>query len=605
MVSRFPGAVWLALGILLAATLLAACGETHAAPVAPLPRATPLPSPVPSPTHAVKRPRHHRVKHHVIRRRHHHHRRARSGVKPRRTRHLHVSHLHFSGRPYRIGDLFGVGTYAATRFPGLAAPAMTRARQTGADWVREEFTANDLHLGTHRPYEWWRTDHTVRTERKLGFHILGLLDYNNTFDHKHTNGWMPSWNLKPYIHDYLLYVRAIVLHYRGQITAWQIWNEPDLHEFWAPKPNARAYAHLLTASYKLIKRLEPKAIVVMAGPSGADHHGVAYIKAVVRAGGRFDVAAIQPYRPVPDFGLLAEIRQIQKIHKRIWFTEMGWAGDTSCWSTCGLPDSQADRLARMYVVAALGHVRRVFWYDLRNDGDGPHFEGHFGLLEQDLAAKPAYVAYGVSHFFLNNATITGIDHVTHQIAVLRIRKAGHSYFVVWNNSYDDYGLTVPWKQATDTNVLDWEGNVIASGTGTEVGFMIPPRSVVYIAPASLRPATDWLGPVSLAGIRIKEPRLHWPHPLPKHAGSNRTKRKHHHKQPRHRKSHTPTPVSTKSPKHPSPTPSPTPTTAPAPTATPTPTPTPTPSPSPTPTLRPKPSTTPTALVEEPTVSPTP
>ncbi|HEV3312677.1 MAG TPA: hypothetical protein VG815_19360, partial [Chloroflexota bacterium] len=89
--------------------------------------------------------------------------------------------LKFHGHPYDIGDLFGLGTYAALRYPGLARPALHRVHLTGVDWVREEFTANRLHLATNDPYQWWRTDSVVRQETRLGLHILGLLDYNNTF----------------------------------------------------------------------------------------------------------------------------------------------------------------------------------------------------------------------------------------------------------------------------------------------------------------------------------------------------------------------------------------------------------------------------------------
>jgi Glycosyl hydrolase catalytic core len=409
----------------------------------------------------------------------------------------------FHGRQFDVGDLFGLGTYAAMRYPGIARPALYRAHLTGADWVREEFTADRLHLGTNAPYQWWRTNAVVGLERRFGFHILGLLDYNNTFG-PHTHGFMPHWTLRRYVADFVRYVQAIVKHYHNSIHAWQIWNEPDLNRFWSPRANPEDYAHLLTASYRAIKAIDRHATVVLGGPAGTDQHPLRFIWRVVSAGGKFDVVSIQPYRDAPDMQLLHEVVSLRRYHKPVWFTEMGWAGGRLCVATCGDVDSQADRLARLYVVSVLGHVQHVFWYDLRDDGTGPGFEDHFGILDSTLAAKPAFLAYELSHFYLNRARFLGVDELQPEVYVFELRKRGVTYYLLLSNRLGACILSIPWRGSIPALALDWAGREVSQSKHQMLQLVASPRSILYLVPQTFIPKT-----YMPAGVRLENYRIHF------------------------------------------------------------------------------------------------
>ncbi len=372
------------------------------------------------------------------------------------------------------------------RYPDLSQPAVYRAWRTGVDWVREEFTADRLHRYTRGTYHWARYDRVVYKERHAGFHILGLLDYNNTWDGR-DHAYMPHYLMPKLISDFAQYVYAIVRHYRGVIQDWQIWNEPDLHQFWHPYPNPVDYAHLLARAYEAVKQANPNATVVLGGPSGADPHPLTFIHDVAAAGGKFDVVSVQPYEDVPDLRLLSEVRALKAYRKPIWFTEMGWAGETSCENVCGTEGSQADRLARLYVVAAYAGVQRVFWYDLRDDGTGALFEDHFGLLEHDFAAKPAYVAYEVSLYYLNRAWLGGVDVLGPQVFAFQLWNHGHRFVVIWNNQLTSYRLRIPWRDGP-ARVLNWSGQQVGGDYRGVVGLTVYPRSILYIAPDHMVPA---------------------------------------------------------------------------------------------------------------------
>jgi len=165
---------------------------------------------------------------------------------------------------HRIHDVFGVGAFVTQRSNGVSRLVVGRAGLLGARWVREEFTATRLHSGSDSPYYWAPFDRVVREERKAGLHILGLLDYSNSWGYAN-HGWMPHADMRRLSADFAHYAYAVAHHYRGQIDFWQVWNEPNLKVFWHPAPNPGDYAQLVNAAYPAIKRGNPRARVVLAG----------------------------------------------------------------------------------------------------------------------------------------------------------------------------------------------------------------------------------------------------------------------------------------------------------------------------------------------------
>jgi len=56
------------------------------------------------------------------------------------------------------------------------------------------------------------------------------------------------------------YVLALARHFKGRITHWEIWNEPDIIHFWYPgKPDAAALAELVKMTGRLIRSVIPDA----------------------------------------------------------------------------------------------------------------------------------------------------------------------------------------------------------------------------------------------------------------------------------------------------------------------------------------------------------
>jgi polysaccharide biosynthesis protein PslG len=198
------------------------------------------------------------------------------------------------------------------------------------------------------------------------------------------------------------------------ITAYQVWNEPNLPPYDPPKPNPKRYVKLLAATAKGIRSADPRAEIVGAGLPDSRMSRPSlfkYITKVYRLGGKrhFDTLAINPYARSPAAVLrkLTRARQIMRRfgHSRgnLWATEIGWAdaGPRSA-QTVG-SKGQAKRISK--TIAALHKRRKAlrlrgFVYYSWTDGrpyskrTGDFWGLHTGLLRLNGKSKPAFKAFG-------------------------------------------------------------------------------------------------------------------------------------------------------------------------------------------------------------------
>ena len=195
------------------------------------------------------------------------------------------------------------------------------------------------------------------------------------------------------------------------VRNWQVWNEPNLPQYWGDKPNARAYASLLAVAHRAIHASDPGARVLSAGlpQSTLGVPFATYVRALYRAGARadFDVFALHPYGPSAT-AVIGAVRRTRALMRRfgddrkpIWITELGWASAGPPSPFTFDPLSQAQLVAT--TIDALALKRRALriagfvYFDWRDANPYPgrsDFWGlHTGLLENDGIAKPALAAF--------------------------------------------------------------------------------------------------------------------------------------------------------------------------------------------------------------------
>ena len=137
-------------------------------------------------------------------------------------------------------------------------------------------------------------------------------------------------------------MRMLAARYAGRAnTTWEIWNEPNLKEFWATGPNAADYVDLLRRAYTAIKAVAPRATVLGGSIAFNDRP---FLEGMYAAGaaGSFDGLSIHPYTagraPTDEsdawFGLRSQLTGMHgtlAAHgdgaKLLYITEFGWSTD--------------------------------------------------------------------------------------------------------------------------------------------------------------------------------------------------------------------------------------------------------------------------------------
>jgi aryl-phospho-beta-D-glucosidase BglC (GH1 family) len=213
--------------------------------------------------------------------------------------------------------------------------------------------------------------------------------------------------------DYARFMTWAAGHFRGRVAAWEIWNEPNLPEFWAG--DAATYATLLKAAYPAVKTGDPNAQVVIGGPA---YNDTDWLRALYAQGihGSFDIMATHPYQGLanaapetPDDGTRYTFTHVTAVHdlmaangdatKPIWFTEFGWSNHptptgTPTWQLGVTDTQQGDYLIRSlrWIATHAPYVTNVFWYNERNQTSGNPQLDNYGLLTANLTEKPVYQA---------------------------------------------------------------------------------------------------------------------------------------------------------------------------------------------------------------------
>ena len=167
----------------------------------------------------------------------------------------------------------------------LAERQFQMMRQAGIRWARTDFDWTTVQPRQDGPWDFSMIDRTVQWAEEGGITILPILAYDVAWArpaYKHLDLWRD-------------YVRKTVTRYKGRLLYWEVWNEPDLEQFWQDTPDPANYTLLLKAAYEEIKAVDPSAKVLLGGVSGIP---MEFIKGIYEAGGGafFDIMNVHPYR---------------------------------------------------------------------------------------------------------------------------------------------------------------------------------------------------------------------------------------------------------------------------------------------------------------------
>jgi hypothetical protein len=198
------------------------------------------------------------------------------------------------------------------------------------------------------------------------------------------------------------------------INYYEIWNEPNLADFWQPKPDPVSYTADLEAAYAAIKAVDSSVTVLSGGlapgvDDGTNYDPRTFLEDMYADGakGSFDGLGYHPYS-YPDapgvveswsgWSMMSEtspsIRSIMTENgdfaKKIWITEYG--APTSGPNSVGDTGQSADLVHAISLVKRLNWVGSFYLYTWSDDPALSADANGFGLLSSENDPKPAYAA---------------------------------------------------------------------------------------------------------------------------------------------------------------------------------------------------------------------
>lgn len=224
--------------------------------------------------------------------------------------------------------------------------------------------------------------------------------------------------------DFARFMQALAARYKGQVAAYEIWNEPNLNYEWGYlEPDPARYTALLQAAYQAVKGVDPNAMVISGGLATTGEGSptamgdLRFLQGMYDAGarGHFDALGSHPYAfgHQPDYedpwGLsLARVVQQREVmvnngdtETPIWITEAGWVLHTS-WNlveheAIAVDEAQqAEYLVRAYQKARdeWPWVQALFLFNL-DFSTVPWYSAAepmrwYAILNPDRTPRPAY-----------------------------------------------------------------------------------------------------------------------------------------------------------------------------------------------------------------------
>jgi polysaccharide biosynthesis protein PslG len=246
---------------------------------------------------------------------------------------------------------------------------------------------------------------------------------------------------------FIKYVDAASFRYKNKGIIWEIWNEPNLTDFWETQPNYKEYSQLVKRSAKTIKKNDPSAIVVAPALAGITPDSLKWLEGIFKEGtlDYIDALSVHPYRGSNPETVVNDYQSVRTLMNKysdreipIISGEWGYSNTKGWYEKSISEQQQADYLVRMYLINLLYDVPISVVYGWKNDGVDPKNKEHnFGIRRYDVnLPKPAYNAINNMTYRLSGYTLKNrIDVGDSNDYVLRfINKRGNEVIVYWTSA---------------------------------------------------------------------------------------------------------------------------------------------------------------------------
>jgi polysaccharide biosynthesis protein PslG len=348
---------------------------------------------------------------------------------------------------YQVENRIGVNSFLELEAePAKREKQLQLMAEASIGWIRQKFTWQDIEIsgrgnftdtrndldgdGKADPVDAWaKYDMIVRLAGQYNIQIIARL------------GAPPAWSQAEGLKgtfappenyaDFVAYAAAVAGRYKGQISHYQVWNEPNLSHEWGGQPvDPVAYTDLLCQTYRALKAVDPN-IKVISGAiaptidlSGYNLNGFIFLQRMYDAGAAncFDILGAQGYglfsSPADQRLRITTINYAYPLwlrdmmvanddaEKPIWVGEMAWNAVPSEAENANISDRLAygqvtEAQSAAYAVEAYERAARewpwmgviCYWFFKRADESEINQSWYyFRMVDPDFTLRPVYFA---------------------------------------------------------------------------------------------------------------------------------------------------------------------------------------------------------------------
>lgn len=328
-------------------------------------------------------------------------------------------------------------------------------------WPQVEIRKNE--------WQWDILDREVELAEK--HHVDLLLPFGET----------PEWAVRNRFHtaivgdvgdleDWRTFVRTQAMRYKGRISYYEIWNEPNLPRNRDVGTPERMLT-LAREAYIILKQVDPNIKVI--SPSPVNANGLEWLEHYLELGGGkyADIIGYHFYvrhRPESMLDLILPVKEIMRKYgvgdKPLWNTESGWIKNPLT-DRIDLLEQAPGWAARAYILNWAAGVQRFYWYAWDDDG---HDSIPFTEEDQATATNSAH-AYAEVQRWLIGSRMESCERQAEENWVCRLtRESGHVAWILWNEIHSSkFDVPKSWGVTTLTKLSGepspWNGSKLDIG----------------------------------------------------------------------------------------------------------------------------------------------
>jgi polysaccharide biosynthesis protein PslG len=378
--------------------------------------------------------------------------------------------------PTAVADDYFDGTSSRER----VRMHMQVAHETGAKYLRCAFTWNAIEKQQGH-YNWAFWDTLVDEAERANIQLIPYVAYTPEWAAENSDQFWKRPPRDPQLYADFMY--KIASRYRGRIHSWEIWNEPDIGEYWMGSPDQ--FAELVKLAAPAIRRADPDATLVLAGMSKGPspffqtlvqkHHVERLVDVVAMHG--YPESWLEERAETVDQSWIGEMNRLvvhDGVRRDFWLNEIGYADYRYS------PMSGKVSLTAWYRVDDFDPKTTTFSDD--------HVNFHLGLLDKDQHPKPTFFALKHFNELFDQPTrplVTRIvsNQVLKSDAVMNMfeRQDGKLVVVGWlrslnrreapkadgntpDNRREDVAVQLPCAAVSDVSITDTQGRSAAAFT---------------------------------------------------------------------------------------------------------------------------------------------